>query len=282
LVGGTFLDKLQPDKIAKTNSKANNRKFERNCMNTKVTNIHLEKLSQQKIKFIKSLQLKKNRDAQQCLYLEGETLIKELLRYFSELIDMLVIEQHYEYDWQIPNIPTFLASSNDLEKITQLKTAKKLNAVVRYPHSKPWDESGLVLLLDEIQDPGNLGSIIRTADWYGIRHIFCSPNTVDFLNPKVIHSTMISAFRVQLHYQDLMPLIQKYQSVTYGALMTGKPFEEVEAANVKLIVLGNEGRGISPELTSLLTHKITIPRVGAAESLNVGVAAGILLQHFTK
>lgn len=251
-------------------------------MNTKVTNIHLEKLSQQKIKFIKSLQLKKNRDAERCLYLEGETLIKDLLHYFPELIELLVIDQSSSEDWSHPEIPTFLASSNDLQKITQLKTAKKLNAVVRYPKSRPWDETGMVLLLDQIQDPGNLGSIIRTADWFGIEHIFCSPNTVDFLNAKVIHSTMISAFRVQLHYQDLAPLIEKYQDSAFGTFMEGESFESIPSKKVKLLVLGNEGRGISPELTALLPQKITIPRIGDAESLNVGVATGILLQHLTK
>ena len=251
-------------------------------MNTKVTNIHLEKLSQQKIKFIKSLQLKKNRDAEQCLYLEGETLIKDLLRYFPELIELLVIDQSISNDWHYPEIPALLASTNELQKITQLKTAKKVNAVVRYPSSTPWDETGLVLLLDQIQDPGNLGSIIRTADWYGIRHIFCSPHTVDYLNAKVIHSTMISAFRVQLHYQDLAPLIEKYNATAFGAFMEGQAFESIPAQKVKLLVLGNEGRGISPALSALLPNKLTIPRIGDAESLNVGVATGILLQHLTK
>lgn len=251
-------------------------------MDTKVTNIHLEKLSQQKIKFIKSLQLKKNRDAEQCLYLEGETLIKDLLQYFPQLIELLVIDQSISEVTSHPEIPTFLASSNDLQKMTQLKTAKKMNAVVRYPSSTPWDETGMVLLLDQIQDPGNLGSIIRTADWFGIQHIFCSPDTVDYLSPKVIHSTMISAFRVQLHYQDLIPLIEKYNDCVYGAFMEGQAFESITAKKVKLLVLGNEGRGIRPELTAVLSNKITIPRIGAAESLNVGVATGILLQHFTK
>ena len=251
-------------------------------MNTKVTNIHLEKLSQQKIKFIKSLQLKKNRDAEQCLYLEGETLIKDLLLYFPELIELVVIEQSIATDWHNPEIPTLLASTNDLQKITQLKTAKKINALVRYPSTTPWDETGTVILLDQIQDPGNLGSIIRTADWYGIRHIFCSPNTVDYLNAKVIHSTMISAFRVQLHYQELAPLIEKFSETAFGAFMEGQAFESIPAHEVKLLVLGNEGRGISPELTAILPNKLTIPRIGDAESLNVGVATGILLQHFTK
>ena len=268
--------------MAITDSKANNRKFERNCISTKVTNIHLEKLSQQKIKFIKSLQLKKNRDAAQCLYLEGETLIKDLLQYFPELIDFLVIDQSISDEWSFLETPIFLASPIDLQKITQLKTAKKINAVVRYPGSQAWDGTGKILLLDQIQDPGNLGSIIRTADWYGIRHIFCSPNTVDFLNAKVIHSTMISAFRIQMHYEELAPLIEKYSKQAYGAFMTGAAFEGVAPNDLKLLVLGNEGRGISPEITELLVNQITIPRIGQAESLNVGVATGILLQHFTK
>ncbi len=251
-------------------------------MNTKVTNIHLEKLSPHKIKFIKSLHLKKNRDATQCLYLEGETFIKDLLAYFPELVQELIIDQDLTFAWQDLTVPVLSASSKDLERCSQLKTPKKLNAIVRFPAAKPWDGQGTILLLDQIQDPGNLGSIIRTADWYGIQHIFCSPNTVDFLNPKVMHSTMISAFRVSMHYQDLAPLIKEYQTKAFGAFMDGQDFERIQAQEAQLLVLGNEGRGISPELAVLLPNKLTIPRIGAAESLNVGVATGILLQHFTK
>jgi TrmH family RNA methyltransferase len=127
-----------------------------------------------------------------------------------------------------------------------------------------------------------LGSIIRTADWYGIQHIFCSPNTVDFLNPKVMHSTMISAYRVSMHYEELSSIIKDYQTKAFGAFMDGQDFERIQPQEVQLLVLGNEGRGISSELAALLPNKLTIPRIGAAESLNVGVATGILLQHFTK
>jgi TrmH family RNA methyltransferase len=268
--------------INKTLSKANNRKFGRNCMTTKVTNIHLEKLSPHKIKFIKSLQLKKNRDAAQCLYLEGETLIKDLLAYFPSLVQELIIDNDLTPEWQDLSIPVFSASAKDLERCSQLKTPKKLNAVVRFPTTKQWDGKGKVLLLDQIQDPGNLGSIIRTADWFGIEHIFCALNTVDYLNPKVIHSTMISAFRVNIHYQDLAPLIKENGTQAFGAFMEGQPFESIDPNAVQLLVLGNEGRGISSELAALLPNKLTIPRIGAAESLNVGVATGILLQHFAK
>ncbi len=251
-------------------------------MNTKVTNIHLEKLSPHKIKFIKSLHLKKNRDAAQCLYLEGETLIKDLLNHFPELVKELIIDQDHELAWQDFSIPVFTGSSKDLERCSQLKTPKKLNAIVCFPTNIAWDGLGTVLLLDQIQDPGNLGSIIRTADWYGIQHIFCSLNTVDYLNPKVMHSTMISAFRVNLHYQDLAPLVKQNQAKAFGAFMDGNAFDSINPQEAQLLVLGNEGRGISPELSALLPNKLTIPRIGAAESLNVGVATGILLQHFTK
>jgi TrmH family RNA methyltransferase len=251
-------------------------------MNTKVTNIHLEKLSPHKIKFIKSLHLKKNRDAAQCLYLEGETFIKDLLNHFPALVKELIIDQDHELAWQDFSIPVFTGSSKDLERCSQLKTPKKLNAIVSFPTNIAWDGLGTVLLLDQIQDPGNLGSIIRTADWYGIQHIFCSPNTVDFLNPKVMHSTMISAFRVSMHYEELSSIIKDYQTKAFGAFMDGQDFERIQPQEVQLLVLGNEGRGISSELAALLPNKLTIPRIGAAESLNVGVATGILLQHFTK
>lgn len=251
-------------------------------MNTKVTNIHLEKLSQPKIKYIKSLQLKKNRDAAQTLYLEGETLVKDLVTYFPHLVLQLVMDEASATEFQDCGLPILIGSQKELEKISQLKTPKKVNALVNYPKTEAWDETSKVLLLDQIQDPGNLGSIIRSADWYGIKHIICSPNTVDYLNAKVIHSTMISAFRVNIHYQDLAPIIEKHAKTTFGAFMDGTPFEEIESQQLKCLVLGNEGKGISPNLQSLISKHITIPRRGNAESLNVGVAAGILLQHFTK
>jgi TrmH family RNA methyltransferase len=242
----------------------------------------LEKLSQQKIKDFKKLQLKKHRNAEQMLYLEGETLIKDLLDEFPHLVQTIVTTEDKAAAFENCNKELLIAPLDDLEKLTQLKTPKKVNAIVKYPKNKPWKAGQKALLLDQIQDPGNLGTIIRTADWFGIQHIYCAPGTVDYLSPKVIHASMASAFRVQIHYQELAPLIKKYADSTYGAFMDGTDFEQIAPDKMQFLVLGHEGHGISDNLTALLKHRIGIPQKGAAESLNVAVAAGILLQHLSK
>jgi len=242
----------------------------------------LEKLSQQKIKDLKKLQLKKHRNAEQMIYLEGETLIKDLLQEFPQLIEAIILTEDKTPTFEGTNNPCFIAPLIDLEKLTQLKTPKKVNALVRYPKTKPWKAGQKALLLDQIQDPGNLGTIIRTADWFGIQHIFCAPGTADYLSPKVIHASMSSAFRIQIHYQELAPMIKKYATQTYGAYMDGADFEQIDPEQMQFLVLGHEGHGISTELSNLLQNRIGIPQKGAAESLNVAVAAGILLQHFSK
>ena len=242
----------------------------------------MEKLSQQKIKDIKKLQLKKHRNAEQMLYLEGETLIKELLDEFPQLVLTLVVTEDKASAYEHFNKELLFAPLDELEKLTQLKTPKKVNAIVKYPKNKPWKAGQKALLLDQIQDPGNLGTIIRTADWFGIQHIYCAPGTTDYLSPKVIHASMASAFRVQIHYQELAPLIKKYADQTYGTFMDGTDFEQIAPEQMQFLVLGHEGHGISDNLTALLKHRIGIPQKGAAESLNVAVAAGILLQHLSK
>ena len=242
----------------------------------------MEKLSQQKIKDFKKLQLKKHRNAEQMLYLEGETLIKDLLGEFPQLVLTLVVTEDKAQEYENFQKELLVAPLSELEKLTQLKTPKKVNAIVKYPKNKPWKNGQKALLLDQIQDPGNLGTLIRTADWFGIQHIFCAPGTVDYLSPKVIHASMASAFRVQMHYQELGPIIKKYADQTYGAFMDGTDFEQIEPKDIQFLVLGHEGHGISSELTALLKKRIGIPQKGAAESLNVAVAAGILMQHLSK
>jgi TrmH family RNA methyltransferase len=242
----------------------------------------LEKLSQQKIKDLKKLQLKKHRDHEKMLYIEGETIVNDLLLNFPDFIHALIIQEDQINRHAENQTTIYTASTKDLEKLTQLKTPKKLNAVVHYPKPKEWKEGQKALLLDQIQDPGNLGTIIRTADWFGIEHIFCAPGTADYLNPKVIHASMASAFRVNLHYQPLEPLLQKYPNQTFGAFMDGTNFEQIAPHDIQFLLLGHEGHGISEALAKLLQHRIGISQKGVAESLNVAVAAGILMQHLSK
>lgn len=242
----------------------------------------MEKLSQQKIKDLKKLQLKKHRDLQRLIYIEGETLVSDLLAQFPELIEAIVLDETKAGLFADFKGQCWLTNNKELQKLTQLKTAKMVNAVVRYPEAQPWQKGQKAILLDQIQDPGNLGTIIRTADWFGITQIFCAPNTTDYLNPKVIHASMASAFRVNVHYQDLAPLIKANASSTFGAYMDGQDFQSIAPSTIDFLVLGHEGHGISPELSKHIAQRIGIQAKGRAESLNVAVAAGILLQHMSK
>ena len=135
------------------------------------------------------------------------------------------------------------------------------------------------LILDDIRDPGNLGTIIRTADWFGLKHIIASPETADFYNPKVIAATMGSFTRINVHYTDLAAFIPDSGLPVFGTFLDGSNVREVAFGNGGLIVIGNESNGISPVVERLVTNRITIPRYGKAESLNAAVAAAVVLEN---
>ncbi len=242
----------------------------------------MEKLSQQKIKDIKKLQLKKHRNAEQMIYLEGETLIKDLLQEFPQLIEAIILTEDKTPTFEGTNKPCFIAPLIDLEKLTQLKTPKKVNALVRYPKTKPWKAGQKALLLDQIQDPGNLGTIIRTADWFGIKQIVCSEDSVHHLNSKVIQASMGSAFRIPVFYENLIEFLPKLGIPIHGALLNGENLKDVQASEIKILVMGNEGKGISESLQAHINQAVTIPGFGQAESLNVSMATGIFLYHWSQ
>lgn len=164
----------------------------------------------------------------------------------------------------------------ELERISTLKTPNQVVAIAQIPR---YDEQApdLCLLLDHIQDPGNLGAMIRIADWYDIRHIFCSPSTVDAFNPKVVQSSMGSIFRIQVSYLPLHDLIRKHADLpVYAATLHGEDIGRYHGLRKGMILIGNESQGVSEELLKLSNHQITIPRKGNAESLNAAVATGII------
>ncbi|MNN63391.1 23S rRNA (guanosine-2'-O-)-methyltransferase RlmB [compost metagenome] len=138
------------------------------------------------------------------------------------------------------------------------------------------------IVLDDVQDPGNLGTIIRTAEWFGIKHIICSIGTVDAYNPKVVQATMGSLARIQVHYVDLHELISSTDLPVYGALLNGQSIYQTEWSTEGLIVMGNEGNGISEEIITLIDQAVTIPRIGQAESLNVAVATTIFCSEIAR
>ena len=169
---------------------------------------------------------------------------------------------------------------HELEKISQLSTPNAVAAVIRKPvwPAKPLLDKGCTLYLDDIQDPGNLGTILRTADWFGLSHVVCSPASADAYNAKVVQSTMGSLMRVQVHYAEPDELLSWAKGIpVWAAAMEGEDLKGLKAPAAYILVIGNESKGIRPSLLARADKKITIPRKGGAESLNASVAAGIIL-----
>ena len=259
-------------------------------------------MTQNEIKQIRSLQIKKFRDELNLFVAEGDKCISELSKAFT-------LVQHFSAD----NTPL-----KDIERASSLRTPQGSIAVFRKPQFPlpVIQPDTLYLALDSIQDPGNLGTIIRTADWFGIRDIICSANTADCFSPKVVQATMGALARVRVHYTDLPAWLTNAQhstlhtaladrsrrsrdknsqpstlnaqhSTIYGTLLTGKDLYAPDAIPDKrsgIIVMGNEGNGLSPEVRKLITHSLRIPSfppdAPTSESLNVAIATAIILAHF--
>lgn len=244
----------------------------------------METISIQKIKWIKSLHLKKNREKENLFLVEGEKIVSELIQNIPGLIRLIVCKNSFlekcTYLKALNQEQIFCANTEEMKRISTLNTASTVLAVVEKFNVRKIDTTKSLIVLDGIQDPGNLGTIIRTADWFGIDQILCSPTTVDLYNSKTLQATMGSFLRVNVHYEELKPFLLQNQDKVYAALMDGVPYQQIPKEKVKIILLGNEGNGISPELIPLLKNPITISGKGEAESLNVGIACGILLSFF--
>jgi len=174
----------------------------------------------------------------------------------------------------------------DIEKISTLKTPQEVIGLVKIPIWATLNYNSLKqkfsLVLDNIQDPGNMGTIIRTADWFGITDIVCSEDTVDVYNPKVVQATMGSLARVNVHYVSLEQVLPQIGLPVFGAMLDGENIYNSNFDTEGLLVMGNEGNGISPAIERLITTKITIPRAGKAESLNVAIATAILCSEIKR
>ena len=233
-------------------------------------------ITKNQIKFIKSLSLKKNRIKEQLFIAEGEKVVSELLRSDFEIKNIYATKE-----WKVSNDNITQISNAELQRISNLKSPNKVLAVVQFKNHKIIKHDGITLVLDEINDPGNLGTIIRMCDWFGVKQIICSKNTVDIFNPKVVQSAMGSAFRVQVNYTDLENYLSEIKTPIYGAFMDGKNLKEVKLPKSAHLVMGNEANGISAEINKLITDKVAIKNIGkSAESLNVAVATSILLHVF--
>lgn len=237
----------------------------------------MDALSKNKFKWIRSLRLKKNREAEGVFIVEGTKMVQEILTNANADIQCLVTtDAHIE-----PRADLYVTDAASMKSLSGLSTPSSLLAVVRQPAFSELS-SNWTLALDGIQDPGNMGTIIRTADWFGIQEIVCSLNTVDCFNPKVVQATMGSIFRVNVRYQHLETYLTSESRPVFGALLEGENMHSIQLPEKGILLMGNEGKGISEALLETISHPIHIPGRGGAESLNVSVATGILLGQLTQ
>jgi TrmH family RNA methyltransferase len=243
-------------------------------------------LSKLKIKYIQSLGQKKFRDEYHVFVAEGPKIVHELLTSGTAKITELYAVK----DWLDKNrqyCKGILAESVtefELEKISQLTTPQKVLAVAeKFTWNGTLSAAGkITLALDGVQDPGNLGAIVRIADWFDISQIICSRECADIYNSKVVQATMGSITRVRIEYTDLKEWLGKNKDVKiYAAVLNGRPVNKMKKIPEGVIVIGNESKGIAPEIEALCNTRITISRLGGAESLNAAVATGIILSHLT-
>ncbi len=241
----------------------------------------MEKISLQKIKWIKSLHLKKNREKEKLVLVEGFKLVSELAIQYPMLVHSIYTNTQIDLDFE-QRFECFACHAKEMERISQFNSASTLIGVFHEPSSHVFNPNERVLVLENIQDPGNLGTIIRTADWFGIKQIVCSDDTVNCFNSKVIQSSMGSAFRIPVFYENLDDFLPKLNSTIHGALLNGQNLAQVDPNEIKILIMGNEGKGISESLQKHINQAVTIPGYGLAESLNVSIATGIFLYHWSQ
>lgn len=244
-------------------------------------------LSKNTVKFIKSLHQKKFRNQEQKFFVEGEKSVVEVLNSDFRLELIVATDSFFnKYKSLITQsgAQVILATQNQLESLGQYQSNDSALAVVHMKPNSPFDfpEGNFVVGLDDVRDPGNLGTIIRIADWYGIKDLVFSSQTAEFYNPKVIQSSMGSFTRVNFFYADLKDVFQKWNMPIYGAFLDGKNVHEMKSISHGVILMGNESNGVSSQLEQIVTDKVTIPGFGQAESLNVAIATAILCDNFKR
>ena len=244
-------------------------------------------LSKAQISLITTLQNKKYRKQHGLFIVEGIKSVKEFISSNYQVESIFYTDDANTKVGKIShNIKSHELTDTELQKISALKSPQGILALVKLPLQQKIVLNNLKnkfsLVLDDVQDPGNLGTIIRTAEWFGIEHIICSIGTVDAYNPKVVQATMGSLARIQVHYTELNDFIPTSGLKVYGALLNGQSIYQTEWADEGLIVMGNEGNGISDEIIAMIDQAVTIPRVGHAESLNVAVATTIFCSEIAR
>ena len=239
-------------------------------------------LSKNQIKLITSLQQKKYRKQEQLFFAEGVKVVQELLNSNFELQDLFTTKQDF---LTVSKNKVHAISEAELKKISVLTTPNTCLAVFKIPKAKEMVEKGLIVALDDVRDPGNLGTIIRLCDWFGIETLFCSEESVDIYNPKVVQATMGSISRVNVVYGNLETFLSQTKLPIFGTFMDGKNIYQEELPKEGIIIMGNEANGISTSVEKLVSDRIAIPRFGnlqVTESLNVATATAIILSEFKR
>lgn len=239
-------------------------------------------LSKNQIKFITNLKQKKHREVNKMFFAEGVKVVPELIQSSLKLVHIYTTEKN---DFGVSENLVTIITEAELKKISALTTPNRCLAIFEMPEEQLPADKGLILVLDDVRDPGNLGTIIRLCDWFGIESLVCSSNTVDVYNPKVVQATMGSITRVGIHYLELSPYLQKTSLPVYGTFMEGSNIYQEKLPQNAIVIMGNEANGISFEAEKSVTHKITIPRFGVlqqTESLNVATATSIVLSEFKR
>jgi TrmH family RNA methyltransferase len=245
-------------------------------------------LSKAKIKYIRSLELKKFRNEYKTFVAEGNKLVEDLL--FSFECELLIAKSSWmATQGNIPAKELLVADEGDLEKVSFLKSPQDVIAVFRQPNyliDNVDTDNNLVLVLDGVQDPGNLGTIIRIADWFGIGDVVCSLDTADVFNPKTVQATMGAVSHVKVHYTDLEDFLSKQKTPIYGTFLEGENFYKKDLTRSGIIVMGNEGNGIRQNIEPFINEKLYIPPYPSdhetTESLNVAVATAIVCGEFRR
>ena len=246
-------------------------------------------ISKNKIKYIRSLELKKNRNKEGKFVAEGFKVVDDLLA--LQPADLIVATQEWLHGKHFADQTEVIeVTEEELKKVSFLQHPQQVLAVFRQDTSGDYsiNTNELSLALDGVQDPGNLGTIIRIADWFGITHIYCSQDTADVYNPKVVQATMGSIARVKVEYGNLLALVESLPAdvPVYGTLLDGDNIYQQQLENRGLIVMGNEGKGISPALAKKVNRRLLIPNFpegrATADSLNVAIATAITCSEFRR
>ena len=245
-------------------------------------------ISKSDVKYIQSLAHKKFREEERLFVVEGVKMVEEMLiEYPEKIIHLYATQPCADRLSQFPALqcPVSVIDVKILNRISQLKTPNEVLALVKIPQQMDIGvvKNGVTVVLDQLQDPGNLGTIIRTCDWFGVTNIVCSTDTVDAFNHKTVQSAKGSLLRLNINYTDLCAFLSNQEHLPiYAAVLGGRSIHEVSFQQPAILVIGNEANGISNEVIKMATDKITIPKIGKAESLNAAIATAIILSNMVK